>query len=116
MLGVSPDVITHHLSVYKEARLVAQKKRKMGEEKRNESHNEVDKLVKFGFIKKAQYTIWMANVVIIKKSNGKWRMCANYTDLNKACSKDAYHFPSIDGAASHRVLSFLDSYSLYNQI
>jgi len=58
--------------------------------------------------------------VLVKKSNGKWCMCVDYTDLNKACSRDAYPLPSIDrlvdGAAGHAILSFLDAYSGYNQI
>ena len=57
---------------------------------------------------------------MVKKSIGKWRICVDYTDLNKACPKDSYPLPSIDrlvdGAAGHTVLSFLDAYSGYNQI
>jgi len=56
----------------------------------------------------------------VKKANGKWRMCVDYTDLNKACPRDAYPLPNIDrlvdGAAGNKVLSFLDAYSGYNQI
>jgi len=55
MSRVSPDIITHCLLVYKEARSIAQKKRKMGEDKRNATWNEIDKLVKVSFIKKAQF-------------------------------------------------------------
>ena len=58
--------------------------------------------------------------MLVKKPNGKWRMCVDYTDLNKACPQDAYPLPNIDrlvdGAAGHAVLSFLDAYSGYNQI
>jgi len=94
--------------------------KKMVEEKRNIACKETDKLVKVAFIKKAQYTTWLANVVMVKKSKGKWRMCTDYTDLNKACSKDTYHSLSIDRLVNrvfgHRVLSFLDTYSIYNQI
>nr|KYP49066.1 Transposon Ty3-I Gag-Pol polyprotein [Cajanus cajan]KYP49091.1 Transposon Ty3-I Gag-Pol polyprotein [Cajanus cajan]KYP49095.1 Transposon Ty3-I Gag-Pol polyprotein [Cajanus cajan] len=47
-------------------------------------------------------------------------MCTDYTDLNKACPKDAYPLPNIDrlvdGAAGHKFLTFLDAYSGYNQI
>jgi len=47
-------------------------------------------------------------------------MCTDYTHLNRACPKDAYPLPSIhrlvDGVADHKVLSFLDAYSGYNQI
>jgi len=59
-------------------------------------------------------------VVLVKKANGKWQMCVDYTDLNKACPRDAYPLPNIDrlvdGAANNKVLSFLDVYSGYNQI
>jgi len=57
---------------------------------------------------------------MVKKSNGKWRMCTDYTDLNKACLKDSYPLSSIDhlvdGAVGHNILSFLVAYSGYNQI
>jgi len=73
-----------------------------------------------GFIQEAQYTTWLANVVLVKKPNGKWRMCTNYTYLNKACPKDSYPLPSIDrlvdGASGQEMMSFLDAYSGYNQI
>lgn len=120
MLGVKSDVITHHLSVYKEAGLIAQKKIKLGEERRKAARVETDKLVQAGFIQTVRYTTWLANVVMVKKSNGKWRICVDYTDLNKACPKDSYPLPTIDrlvdGAVGHQILSFLDAYSGYNQI
>ncbi|XP_047174666.1 uncharacterized protein LOC124842265 [Vigna umbellata] len=75
---------------------------------------------KDGFVREVTYTTWLANVVMVKKASGKWRMCTDYTDLNKACPKDSHPLPSIDalvdGASGHRVLSFLDAYSGYNQI
>jgi len=120
MPGVDPRVITHRLSLYKEARPIAQKKRNLGEERRKAACDEADKLLQAGFIRKAHYTTWLANVVMVKKANRKWRMCVDYTDLNKACSKDSYPLPTIDrlndGAARHHILSFFDAYSGYNQI
>jgi len=73
--GVSPDIITHRLSVYKEAIPIAQQKRKLGEERRNAAWEETEKLLKVGFIRKARYTMWLANIVMVKKSNGKWGEC-----------------------------------------
>jgi len=118
--GVNPQVASHKLSIYKEARYVSQKKRKLGEERRQAAKVEADKLLSVGFIEEAQYTTWLSNVVLVKKANGKWRMFVDYTDLNKACPRDAYPLPNIDrlvdGATGNKVLSFLNAYSGYNQI
>ena len=62
----------------------------------------------------------MANIVIAKKANGKWKMCVNCMDLNRACLKDSYPLPQIDvlvdSTARHQLLSFMDEFSRYNQI
>ena len=94
--GVDPLVGSHKLSIYKEARYKSQKKRKLGEERHLAAKAEADKLLNVGFIEEAQYTTWLSNVVLVKKANGKWRMCVDYTDLNKACPRDAYPLPNID--------------------
>jgi len=69
--GVDPQVASHKLSIYKEARYVSQKKRKLGEEHRQAAKVEADKLLSAGFIEEAQYTTWLSNVVLVKKANGK---------------------------------------------
>jgi len=118
--SVNPEIITHQLSVYKETRPIAQKKRNHGEDKRLAARADAEKLLKVGFIREARYSTWLANVVMVTKSNNKWRMCIDFKDLNKACPKDSYPLPNIDrlvdGAVGHKVLSFLDTYSGYNQI
>ena len=57
---------------------------------------------------------------MVKKANGKWRMCVDFMDLNKACPKDSYPLPRIDtlvdSIARHQLLSFIDAFSGYNQI
>ena len=57
---------------------------------------------------------------MVKKANGKWRICVDFTDLNKACPKDSYPLPCIDqlvdSIAGHQLLSFMDTFSCYNQI
>ena len=71
-------------------------------------------------IKEVDYPEWLANVVIVQKKNGKWRVCVDYTDLNKACPKDPYPLPHIDtmvdSTAGHELLTFLDASSGFNQI
>ncbi|RDX97491.1 hypothetical protein CR513_19729, partial [Mucuna pruriens] len=97
-----------------------QKKRKQGEEKRKAIKEETSKLLTVGFIREVRYPEWLANVVMVRKANGKWRMCTDYTDLNKVCPKDPYPLPSIDrlvdNVSGFEFLSFMDAYSRYNQI
>jgi hypothetical protein len=80
----------------------------------------VKKLLKAGFIKEVDYTEWLANVVLAKKSNGKWKMYVDFTDLNKACPKDSFPLPQMDlledSTSGHELLSFMDAFSGYNQI
>nr|KYP69821.1 Retrovirus-related Pol polyprotein from transposon 297 family [Cajanus cajan] len=120
MPRIDPNFICHKLAIYKEAKPVSQKKRKIGGERREVVKVETQKLLSAGFIREIKYTTWLANVAMVKKSNGKWRMCVDYIDLNKACPKDAYTLPNIDrlvdGASGYAMLSFLDVYSGYNQI
>nr|KYP71786.1 Transposon Ty3-G Gag-Pol polyprotein [Cajanus cajan] len=120
MSGIDPNFICHRLAIHREARPISQKQRKIGGERREAVKAETQKLLNVGFIREIKYTTWLANVVMVKKSNGKWRMCVDYTDLNKACPKDAYPLPSIDrlvdGASGYAMLSFLDAYSGYNKI
>ena len=73
-----------------------------------------------GFIREVYYLEWLANIVLVKKTNGKWRMCVDFTDLNKACPKDSFLLLRIDqlvdSTAGHKLLTFMDAFSGYNQI
>ena len=66
------------------------------------------------------YPDWVSNVVLVKKSNGKWRMCVYFTNLNNSCPKDSFPLPRVDqlvdATAGHEMLSFMDAFSGYNQI
>ena len=81
---------------------------------------EVKKLLTVGFMREVYYPKWLANVVMVKKSNGKWHMCVDFTDLNRAYPKDSFLLPRIDqlmdSTASHELLIFMDSILGYNQI
>ena len=89
-------------------------------ERENAIKDEVHKLMAAKFIREVYYPDWLANVVMVKKANGKWRMCVDFTNLNKACPKDSYPLPRIDqlvdSTAGHQLLSFMDAFSGYNQI
>jgi hypothetical protein len=71
-------------------------------------------------IREVKYLEWLANTVMVKKANGKWRMCIDFTDLNKACQKDEFPLPRIDSlvdaTASLELMSLLDCYSGYQKI
>lgn len=90
ILGINPQIICHQLTIDKRQKLVKQKKRVFNQERYEAIHDEVDKLLKAGFIRKVNYPQWVLNVVMVKKANGKWRMCVNFTDLNKICHKDNF--------------------------
>jgi len=120
MPDIDPDFLCHHLSMDATVRPVRQRRRKFTEERQLVVREETQKLLRAGHIREIQYPEWLANVVLVKKANGKWRMCVDFTDLNKACPKDSYPLPSIDALVDStsgcNVLSFLDAFSGYNQI
>jgi hypothetical protein len=90
LTGVSRDIIEHMLQVNPSARPRKQRLRKMSDEKVAAAKEEVQRLLDIGFIREVHYPSWLVNVVIVKKKNGKWRMCTNFTDLNKCCPKDNF--------------------------
>ena len=80
--------------------------------------NKTKKLIETDHIKEIQYPIRLANVMMVKKSSGKWRMCVDFIDLNKAYPKNSYPLPNIDylvdGASGYQLLNFMDPYFGYN--
>jgi hypothetical protein len=81
---------------------------------RDVSEHSLDIRARAGFIKEVFHPEWLANPVLVKKKGGKWRMCIDYTGLNKACPKVPYPLPRIDqivdSTAGCETLSFLDAY------
>ena len=73
-----------------------------------------------GFIQEVYYPDWLTNVVLVRKTNEKWRMCMDFIDLNKACPKDSFPLPRIDqlmdSTTGHKLLTFMDAFLGYNQI
>ncbi|XP_052185282.1 uncharacterized protein LOC127796919 [Diospyros lotus] len=121
MPGISPDEICHHLNVDPQFKPVRQKKkRNIAPDRLPALKEEIDKLLKACFIREVLYPEWLANVVMVKKPNGKWRVCIDFIGLNKACPKDSYPLPRIDHlvdeTSGYHLLSFLDAFSGYHQI
>ena len=85
MGGIDPAIITHRLNVSPSFKLVKQKRKIFALERQKEINEEVGKLLQAGVIKEVEYPEWLANVVLVKKANGKWQLCIDFTDVNRAC-------------------------------
>jgi hypothetical protein len=120
MLGIPREVTKHSLDIQAGSKPVKQSLRRFDEEKRQAIGEEIHKLLATGFIKEVFHPEWLANPMLVKKKNGKWRMCVDYTSLNKACPKHPFPLPRIDqivdSTTGCELLSFLDAYSSYHQI
>ena len=120
MPEIPPKVITHKLNVDPSFRPVRQKKKNFPPERQEAIKTKVDKLLTADFIWEVYYPDWLANVVMVKKASRKWRICVDYSDLNKACPKDSFPLPRIDqlvdATSGHTLLSFMDAFLVYNQI
>ncbi|XP_020417849.1 uncharacterized protein LOC109948606 [Prunus persica] len=90
MPGIAPEVISHKLSVSPSYKPVRQKRRSYDTERYEAMRKEVDKLQTISFIREATYPVWLANSMMVRKAIGGWRMCQDYTDLNKACPNDSF--------------------------
>jgi hypothetical protein len=118
--GVDRDIIEHTLETDEKIALKKQKLRKMSEEKVKAIEAKVQRLQDAEVIREVLYPVWLANTVPVKKKNGKWRMCVDFTDLNKTCKKDDFPLEMVDkimdDVANSEMLSLLDMFSGYHQI
>jgi hypothetical protein len=120
LVGFSRTIIEHGLGINPSVRPRKQRLRKMSDEKTKATKAEVHRLLEANFIEPIAYPTWLANVVMVQKKSGKWRMCINFTSLNKACPKDNFPLPWIDkivdSAAGCEVMSLLNFFFGYHQI
>jgi hypothetical protein len=120
MKGIPKEVAEHKLNIKTRSKLVKQLLRHFNDEKCKAIDDEIKKLLSSGFIQEVFHPEWLVNPVLVKKKNKKWRICVDYTSLNKACPKDPFPLPRIhlvvDSIAGCETLYFLDAYSGYHQI
>ena len=90
--GIDPDFICHHLNVNPSITPRKQPPRHSSRDYYEAVKEKVTKVKRAGAIKDVFYLEWLANTVVVKKKNGKWRVCVDFTELNKACSKDHFSF------------------------
>jgi hypothetical protein len=120
MPGVPRELAEHKLKVYPQARPIRQKFHRFMPDKREAIRAELARLVSTGFIREVLHPEWLANPVLVhKKNKDDWRMCVDYTCLNKHCPKDPFGLPRIDqvvdSTAGCSMLAFLYFYSRYHQ-
>ena len=112
-------MITHRLNVNPSFKPVKKKRRSFALERQKVINEEVDKLLQAKAIREVEYPEWLANVVLVKKANSQWRLCIDFTDINRACLKDKFPLPRIDlivdATAGHELLSFMDAFPGYNK-
>ncbi|XP_059659004.1 uncharacterized protein LOC132305373 [Cornus florida] len=120
MPGLSRKLVEHRLPIKKDFQPYKQPPRRMSSEVVLKIKEEIERLLKAGFIRTVRYVEWLSNVVSVMKKNGKLRVCVDFRNLNNATPKDEYPMPVadqlIDSAAKHEILSFMDGHSGYNQI
>ncbi|CAA0827383.1 Unknown protein, partial [Striga hermonthica] len=120
LTGIKAEIIEHRLNIDLTVRPVKQKRRHHGAEMDGVIEAEIEKLLMAGHIKEIQFPEWLSNTVMVSKSEGKWRMCIDFRDLNKACPKDLYPLPRIDqlvdSTAGCELLSLMDASQGYHQI
>jgi hypothetical protein len=117
---VPREVAEHKLNIKPGSKLRKQHLRCFNDEKCKAISEEIVKLLSARFIREALHPEWLANPVLVKKKNKKWRMFVDYTGLNKACPKDLFPLPRIDQVvdltAGCETLCFHNAYSRYHQI
>ena len=112
--GVDPEFICHQLNVNPKATLRKQPYRRSSKEHVEVVKEEVQKLKQVREIKEVFYPEWLANTVVVRKKSRKWRVCVDFTNLNKTCPKDPFHVPRIDQIVDvtfgYPRMSFLDAF------
>nr|GEV88544.1 reverse transcriptase domain-containing protein [Tanacetum cinerariifolium] len=120
IIGVPRSMAEHRLNIQKGYSPVRQKKWGQAPERAKAIQAKVQILVEAGIMRKVYYHDWLSNPVMVKKHDDSWRMCVDFTDLNKACPQDCYPLPEIDwkveSLCGYPFKCFLDANKGYHQI
>ena len=93
MTRINPTLASHKLNVIAMATPLRQKVRRFHPDRHQIIQTKMDNLLITGFIREVKHLEWLANVVVVPKKDGKWRVCVDYTDLNEVCPKENFPFP-----------------------
>ncbi|GJU44950.1 reverse transcriptase domain-containing protein [Tanacetum coccineum] len=118
MVEGKPFNTEHKLNEYSHVKLIKQNKRGLGPDRNMAACKETEELTNAGILRKVKHQTWVANPLMVKKSDGGWRMFVDFTDINKACPKDCYPLPEIDwkieSLSGFCLKCFLDAYKGYH--
>jgi hypothetical protein len=118
MPGLDRSIIEHWLPLKKGFRPFQQQAHQMRTEVLEEVKKEIEKMLEAGFIRPCRYAEWISSIVPIQKKDGRWRVCVDFRDLNRATPKDEYPMPVVETlinvAAGIKILRFMDGNVGYN--
>jgi hypothetical protein len=118
--GLSRKLVEHRLPIKEGFQPFQQAPRRMAPDITLKIKEEIERLVRAGFIRPVRYVEWLSNIVHVLKKNDKLRICIDFRNINMATPKDEYPIPVanllVDGASGYKVLSFMDGHTGYNQI
>ena len=112
MPRIDPSIVVHKIKTYPTAKPIKHKLRQVHPRKAAAIKDEIEKLLKAGFIYLVPLMEWVSNVVPVNKKQGTIRVCIDFRDLNKACPMDNFPTPHIDqiinNCAESVIFSFMD--------
>jgi hypothetical protein len=88
MPGLDRSIVEHRLPLKSGFRPFQQRARQMKAEVLVEVKKEVEKMLEAGFIRTCRYAEWISSVMPVQKKDGRWRVCVDFRDLNRATPKD----------------------------
>ena len=104
MPGLFRELVEHRLLIREGCRPFKQQPRMMSPEVTLKVKEEIKRLLKAGFIRTARYIVWLSNMVLVMKKNGKLRVCINFRNLNLATPKDEYPMPAANQLRPNSVI------------
>jgi hypothetical protein len=120
MPGLDRSIIEHRLPLKTGFWSFQQRAHQMRTEVLLEVKKEIEKMLEAGFIRLCRYAEWISSIVPVQKKDGRWRVCVDFRDLNRATPKDEYPMPIaetlINAAAGNKILTFMGGNASYNQI
>lgn len=120
MHDIYPNIVEHEIKTYLNVKHVRQNLCLINPQKATTIKVEVENMLNAGFIYHVPLNDWVSNPVLVRKKQGNLRVCMDFRDLNKACSK--YNLPTpfidqiIDECVGSEMLYLMDGFSRYHQI